>query len=49
MPVLFLITKGCGEMAPGGLSYRPVKFAVFCHWWLIFPVYSSSKSIENRK
>jgi len=49
MPVLCLITKFCGEMASGRLFYRPVKFAVFCHWWLILPVYSSSKSMGKGK
>jgi len=49
MPVLCLITKFCGEMASGRLSYRPVKFAVLCHWWLILPVYSSSKSMGKRE
>jgi len=27
----------------GRLSYRPEKFAVFCRWLLILPVYSGSK------
>jgi len=33
----------------GWLSYRAVKFAVFCHWWLILPVYSGFKPIEKRE
>jgi hypothetical protein len=37
------------EIISGGLSHRPVKFAVFCRWLLILPVYSGSISIKNRK
>jgi hypothetical protein len=43
------------RVTSGRLPYRPVKFtvfmpfyAIFCHSLLIMPVYSGSKSIENR-
>jgi hypothetical protein len=43
-------TYGCNFRPAISLTGKICRFfAIFCHWWLILPVYSGSKSIEKGK